>query len=108
MRLYEEIILLKHFFKGKYVVENVISYYEPLIKPQKINRHYYWSNFKINEIKIKGCNVGKATKEVLSDYLGIELPLKAKNKRLLLRNCVEPEVGLHIFQEAFREHNKLF
>ena len=33
MELYEEIIFLKHFFKGKWVVENTISYYEPLIKP---------------------------------------------------------------------------
>lgn len=34
MMLYEEIILLKHFFKGKYCVENVISYYGPLIPPK--------------------------------------------------------------------------
>ena len=31
MGLYQEIIFLKHFFKGKFCVENVISYYEPLI-----------------------------------------------------------------------------
>ena len=31
MRLYQEIILLMHFYKGKYCIENVISYYEPLI-----------------------------------------------------------------------------
>jgi DNA (cytosine-5)-methyltransferase 1 len=34
MELYQEVILLKHFFEGKYVIENVISYYDPLIKPQ--------------------------------------------------------------------------
>lgn len=33
MALYQEILFLKHFFKGKWVVENVIPYYEPLIKP---------------------------------------------------------------------------
>ncbi len=33
MKLYEEILLLNHFFKGKWVVENVKPYYEPLIKP---------------------------------------------------------------------------
>ena len=33
MKLYEEIIFLTHFFKGKFVVENVISYYDPLIMP---------------------------------------------------------------------------
>ncbi|NOR84997.1 DNA cytosine methyltransferase, partial [archaeon] len=33
MKLYEEILFLKGYFKGKWVVENVISWYEPLIKP---------------------------------------------------------------------------
>ena len=45
MMLYEEIILLQHFFKGKYCVENVIPYYEPLISAQKRGRHLYWTNF---------------------------------------------------------------
>ena len=35
MKLYEEIIFLKHFFKGKWVVENVKPYYKPLIEPQR-------------------------------------------------------------------------
>ena len=42
MKLYEEVIYLKHFFKkGKWVIENVISYYDPLIKPTKSNNHYF-------------------------------------------------------------------
>src|SRR3990167_2545922 len=49
MKLYEEILFLQHYFKGKYVVENVIPYYEPLIKPQKIGRHCFWSNIQIPE-----------------------------------------------------------
>ncbi|GAI27248.1 unnamed protein product, partial [marine sediment metagenome] len=32
MELYQEIILLKHFFRGKWVVENVKPYYKPLIE----------------------------------------------------------------------------
>src|SRR3990167_10923497 len=43
MKLYEEIIFLQHMFKlensgfkGKYVVENVVSYYKPLIPPQEV------------------------------------------------------------------------
>jgi DNA (cytosine-5)-methyltransferase 1 len=47
MMLYEEIILLQHFFKGKYVVENVIPYYEPLIAAKKRGRHLYWTNFNL-------------------------------------------------------------
>ena len=50
MRLYEEIIFLDNFFNGKYVVENVIPYYEPLIPAQKRNRHLYWCNFKLPHI----------------------------------------------------------
>ena len=38
MKLYEEIIFLDNYFKGKYVVENVIPYYEPLIAAQKRGR----------------------------------------------------------------------
>ena len=39
MTLYEEIIFLENHFTGKYVVENVIPYYEPLIEAQKRGRH---------------------------------------------------------------------
>jgi DNA (cytosine-5)-methyltransferase 1 len=35
MKLYQEIIFLENYFKGKYVVENVIPFYEPLIPAQK-------------------------------------------------------------------------
>src|SRR3972149_8647502 len=31
MKLYEEIIFLQSFFEGKWCVENVISFYDPLI-----------------------------------------------------------------------------
>ena len=31
MALYEEILFLQHYFKGKWVVENVVPFYEPLI-----------------------------------------------------------------------------
>ena len=52
MKLYEEIIFLEHFFKGKYCVENVIPYYEPLIPAKKRGRHLYWTNFNLpNDLK---------------------------------------------------------
>lgn len=35
MSLYQQVILLDNFFNGKYVVENVIPYYEPLIPAKK-------------------------------------------------------------------------
>ena len=47
MVLYQEVIFLDNWFNGKYVVENVIPYYEPLIPAQKRGRHLYWTNFKL-------------------------------------------------------------
>ena len=119
MKLYEEIIFLRQWFKGKYVVENVISYYQPLIIPQLIDRHYFWANFIIHNIKINKnpftvCNARASTRrqpkdnyEGLKKYHGINLDLSQSKGLTLLRNCVNPEIGLHIFQEAFREQNKL-
>jgi len=54
MKLYQEILFLQYNFKGNYVVENVKPYYKPLIEPTTIlQRHYFWSNFKIEDIKIE-------------------------------------------------------
>ncbi len=112
MGLYQEIILLKHKFKGKWVVENVKSYYEPLIAPTAfIDRHYYWSNFAIPPMKVqRDFNVtnAKAQKrqtsdenmKSLEDWHKIYLPDSVKNKRKLLRNAVWPEMGLHVFNAA--------
>ncbi len=47
LKLYEEILFLQHYFKGKYVAENVIPYYEPLIPAKKRGRHLYWTNFNL-------------------------------------------------------------
>jgi len=104
MSLYQEIVFLKHFFKGKWVVENVIPYYETLINPNcLIQRHCFWSNFDIQTINIPKDNVAKSTKEKLSKEKGIVLPEYSINKRLLLRNAVNPIIGLHIFNMAFKK-----
>jgi len=47
MSLYQQIIFLDNFFDGKYVIENVIPYYEPLITAKKRGRHLYWTNFNL-------------------------------------------------------------
>ena len=36
MKLYQEIIFLDNWFEGKYCVENVVPYYDPLIPGKKI------------------------------------------------------------------------
>tara|TARA_R100001132_G_C3268669_1_gene90990 strand:+ start:1419 stop:2024 length:606 start_codon:yes stop_codon:yes gene_type:complete len=103
MKLYEEILLLKGYFKGKWVVENVISWYEPLIKPYIYKEHYYWSNFIINGKKnaFRGHNAGISKLEQLKGFDLSEYKINSKEK--ILRNCVEPESGLHIFNMAFKQ-----
>jgi len=73
MKLYEEIILLETVakgknprFKGKYVVENVIPYYQPLIYAQKRNRHLYWTNFNLPNVlsERKNPELGHVKKEL--------------------------------------------
>ena len=117
MGLYQEIILLQNFFKGKYVIENVKSYYDPLIKPQESGRHYFWANFRIPFLKIekqigrmngKGQNVARANN---LDKLGFDLSkYEHPDKDKLLRNCVAPEIGLAIFESAmniYKENNAI-
>jgi DNA (cytosine-5)-methyltransferase 1 len=107
MKLYEEILLLQGYFKGKYVVENVISWYKPLITPHEIAMHYFWTNFYINPVKIE-TRGHYENQSFLQKLKGFDLTkYKGIDKGLLLRNCVEPETGLHIFQEAFREYKTL-
>jgi DNA (cytosine-5)-methyltransferase 1 len=58
MKLYQEIIFLKTFYKGKFVIENVVPYYEPLIQAKKRNRHLYWTNFNLpNDLKSINSNL---------------------------------------------------
>jgi DNA (cytosine-5)-methyltransferase 1 len=106
MKLYEEIIFLQHFFKGKWIVENVDPYYKPLILPMiKIDRHLFWSNFKISNFELEKSkkDVSRDTKEGLSEFKNIDLSkFSIKNKRLLLRNAVNPRVAEHIFQEMLK------
>lgn len=105
MKLYEEIIFLIHHFEGLWVVENVESYYEPLIKPKRLQRHFFWSNFDINEKSFNKLNVAKATKEDLAKFLGYDIEdLKLKNQRLVLRDCVLPDVGAYVLSQALNPY----
>ena len=101
MELYEEILFLKHNFKGGWVVENVKPYYEPLIPAKLIQRHLFWSNFGIENINIKNDDIRTAQIPELQKKLNINLDdYNLENKRQILRNCVEPELGLHIINQA--------
>lgn len=102
MRLYEEIIFLQHHAHNiKWVVENVNPYYQPLIPAQKINRHLYWSNFKLTEFKSAHENIRAIQIPDLQKLHGIDLSkYKIANKRQILRNCVDPNAGLSILNDA--------
>ena len=105
MILYQEILFLKHHFKGRWAIENVKPYYKSLIEPTAIlDRHCFWSNFPIKNKIFKKDNIRKAQIPDLQKKYGIDLSkYKLKNKRQVLRNCVEPELGLHILNESIRD-----
>ena len=92
------------------MVENVVPYYEPLIKPKLLHRHAFWSNFTITDIKLKPLGTCKVMKEreFLQEKFGFNMDKYiGVNKRLLLRNCVVPELAKHVFDCAFRTQQKL-
>jgi DNA (cytosine-5)-methyltransferase 1 len=106
MSLYQEVIFLDNFFEGKYVVENVIPYYKPLIPAQKRGRHLYWTNFKlpsdINERPAIGISTGKDEVKRLCKFHDYDF-YKYKGKQptnKIARNLVDYEAGLTIFKTA--------
>lgn len=116
LRLYEEYIFLKHNFKGKFVIENVIPYYDPLIKPTSIiGRHAFWANFKITQTTVPEFKnfvnrQNLEAKKQLHEWLGIyyEENIYYENNHCptqVLRNCVHPDIGKHIL-ECMENENK--
>lgn len=110
---YEQHLFLKHNFKGLYCIENVIPYYEPLMKAQKIGRHLFWANFEIKpfvvpEFKNFINRQNLEAKKQLQKWLGIyyeENIYYGDNHcaTQILRNCVHPETGLHIMNCAMNK-----
>ena len=108
MMLYQEIIFLQHHFTGKYVVENVTPYYEPLIPAQKRGRHLYWCNFilpnDIAERSMRGIMCGQSDDEFnkLCKFNDIDLSKykDEQSKTKIVRTLVDYEVGLAIFNTA--------
>ena len=107
MRLYEEIIFLQANAEPNcaWVIENVKPYYGPLIEPTAIlQRHLYWSNFEILEAEFPKSHLRSDQIQGLQEYLGIDLSaFKISNRRQVLRNCVLPAIGQHVFNSSIRE-----
>ena len=103
MKLYEEILFLKHYFDGKWLVENVVPFYEPLITPTKIiGRHCFWANFNIIPISIKEADINRGKISDWQNLHGFDITnYKFTSRRdKVLRNCVNPDLGLHILNCA--------
>jgi len=106
MKLYQEILFLQHYYKtGKWVVENVIPYYEPLIPAQKRGRHLYWANFKLpNDLGDRRFAISSAKQGLkglcefhkydFTKYKGEQPVLK------MARNLVDFEAGKTIYNTA--------
>lgn len=105
MRLYQEIIFLENYFDGKYCVENVIPFYEPLIPAKKRGRHLYWTNFALpNELSKRHGNFMEG-KDELNQWIkfheyDFNLYKGEQSKIKVARNLVDYEAGLTIFQCA--------
>jgi len=105
MKLYQEILFLKHHseikkhnIKRYWVVENVIPYYEPLIPAKKLGRHLFWSNFDLDDyVEDKKVIFKKGTISQYEQAYEYDLSKYSSiDKRMLLRNCVQPKLGKHI------------
>jgi DNA (cytosine-5)-methyltransferase 1 len=104
-KLYQEVVFLDNYFDGKYVVENVIPFYEPLIPAKKRGRHLYWTNFNlptdIGERDGSGI-ISKAKNEVdvLCKFHNFDFhKYKGKQRRdKIARNLVDYEAGKTIFE----------
>lgn len=112
MKLYEEILFLQHYYReGKYVVENVMPYYEPLIPAQKRGRHLYWTNFKLpNDINDRRFPIGSAKQELkgLCEFHKIDVSTYKGDQSMIkiARNLVDYEAGKTIFDIAMGIINK--
>lgn len=105
MMLWQEIIFLQHFFKGKWVVENVIPYYDVFLEGYtKIERHLFWSNFIITKAPNarKAENFINTNVRALEEFHQIDLSTYKGEQRKdkIARNLVDYETGDHIFNLA--------
>ena len=106
MKLYQEIIFLDNYYEGKYVVENVIPFYEPLITAQKRHRHLYWTNFNLpNELSVRYNPDLSRTKnliDALSKFHDYDFRQYKGEQRMnkIARNLVDYEAGKTILETA--------
>lgn len=106
MKLYQEIIFLKHYYKGLWLVENVNPFYDPLIPASiQLGRHLFWSNFNILKTEIIEADIKNGNRSEWSELHGFDLSNHKieSRKDQIYRNCVHPDTGLHIYNCALNK-----
>jgi DNA (cytosine-5)-methyltransferase 1 len=106
MKLYEEIIFLKHYADDiLWDVENVTPFYEPLIKPTvKLDRHMIWANFEIPKIEFakENTQVWSVTSSTENYGFSVKDRRIKHRKDQLIRNLVNPQIGRYVFDCAIK------
>jgi DNA (cytosine-5)-methyltransferase 1 len=117
MELYQEVIFLDTFFNGKYVVENVIPYYEPLMSAKKRGRHLYWTNFNLpNDLRERDAptiSIKPSTKKPKDwvqkrcEFHKIDLTTYkgSQSKEKMANNLVDYEAGKTILETVLGMYN---
>lgn len=103
MTLYQEIIFLQHYFAGKYCVENVVPYYEPLIAGKKRGRHLYWTNFNLPNDLVERKSISMESKDEVKQWCEFHeydfYQYKGEQRiDKIARNLVDYEAGRTIFE----------
>ena len=71
---------------------------------ETLQNKYFWSNFNIHDFKMNSRGHRGGTVESLQKLKEIDISkYKLKNKRQILRNCVEPNLGKFVF-DCFLEY----
>jgi DNA (cytosine-5)-methyltransferase 1 len=108
LKLYQEIIFLQKYFKGKWIVENVEPYYKPLIRHTfRLGRHLFWGNFNIGYIEPPKANnfINQDDPKELMNWLDIHYEGNIyydgnHSPAQVLRNAVHPIIGKHILEHS--------
>lgn len=107
MALYQEILFLQYYYNGLWVVENVDGFYKPLINPScKIGGHYFWANFDIELKQFDRPYVPTTKGSDINFGYNLNGINFGKRKDQIVRNTINPELGLHIFNCAFKVKQK--
>jgi len=112
LSLYQEIVTLRYFNKkgGSWIVENVDPYYKPWVMPSvKLGRHLFWCNFPVRNRGFKNDN--KKVEYVGDNDIRFEFNLQSyniKKKTQILRNIVNPEIGLYLLNESQKRLKPFF